>query len=422
MILFISLVAFLLLGLPVAIALGFSSLIALVASGLPLSIIALRMTDGLNSFALLALPLFMLSGTLMGYGSTPRIIRFVDMLFGRLPGGLGSVTVASSAFFSSISGSGSATVAAIGAVTAPHLIKQNYPRGYVAALLAGAGGLGILIPPSIPLVVYGISAGASISQLFIAGVVPGLLIALALIIYNTIVASRNGYGSTEQVRYSTREKLAITADALLPLGMPAIVLGSVILGIATPTEASVIATVYAFVLGAVVYREITLQSFFDACRAAMTSSAMILFVIACANVFGWYLALAGLSTEITNVFLNVSDNGIIVMLMITVLLLLLGTFMETSAIVLITTPVLLPVVTALGYDPVHYGILLIINLIIGAMTPPLAVTLFISTRLCGIEMQDVFPEILHIIGIIVAVLLVLTFFPAITMWLPSLMA
>ena len=389
---------------------------------LPLSIIALRMTDGLNSFALLALPLFMLSGSLMSYGCTPRIIRFVDMLFGRMPGGLGSVTIASSTFFSSISGSGSATVAAIGSVTAPHLIKQNYPRGYVASILAGAGGLGILIPPSIPLVVYGIAAGASISKLFAAGVIPGLIIALCLIAYNTIVARRNGYGVSETtVRHTPREALAITYDALLPLGMPVIVLGSVVMGIVTPTEASVVATVYAFVLAAFVYRELTLRKFFDACRDAMTSSAMILFVIACANAFAWYLTVEGISEDITRAFLSVSDNGIVVMLMITVLLLFLGTFMETSATVLITTPILLPVVVALGYDPVHYGILLIVNLIVGAMTPPLAVTLFISTRLCGIEMQDTFPDILYIIAINVGVLLVLTFFPEITMWLPSLM-
>lgn len=422
MILFVSLIIFLLIGLPVAIALGLSSLIALWYGGFPLSIIALRMTDALNSFALLALPLFILSGALMGYGCTPRIIKFVDMLFGRLPGGLGSVTIASSTFFSSISGSGSATVAAIGSVTAPHLIQQNYPRSYIASLLAAAGGLGILIPPSIPLVVYGISAGVSISQLFVAGIVPGLLIALCLIAYNTFVAGRRGFGTRDRVRPSKQEALSITLDALLPLGMPIIVLGSVVFGIATPTEASVIATVYAFVLATFVYRELTIKTFFVACKTAMTASAMILFVIACANVFGWYLAITGLSTAITNTFLGVSANGFVIMLMIVALLIFLGTFMETSATVLITTPILLPVVVALGYDPVHYGILLITNLIVGAMTPPLAVTLFISTRLCGIEMQDVFPDILYFIAIYILILLVLTFVPAITMWLPMTIA
>lgn len=421
MIVFVSLAILLFLGVPVAFALGLSSLLALMASGLPLSIVALRMTDGLNSFALLALPLFMLSGALMGYGCTPRIIRFVDMLFGRLPGGLGSVTIVSCTFFSSISGSGSATVAAIGGVTAPHLIRQNYSRGYVASLLAGAGGLGILIPPSIPLVVYGISAGVSISQLFAAGIVPGLFITLCLIAYNTVVSRRKGYGAAEAKRYAPREALAITVDALLPLGMPIIVLGSVMFGAVTPTEASVVATVYAFVLAAFVYRELSVRDFFIACRDAMASSTMILFVIACANVFGWYLTVEGISSQITSAFLGVSDDGIVVILMIMLLLLFLGTFMETSAIVLITTPILLPIVVALGYDPVHYGILLIVNLIVGAMTPPLAVTLFISTRLCGIEMQDAFPEILQVLAIFVAVMLVLTFFPAITMWLPSLM-
>ena len=419
MIVFAALVLLLVVGVPVAFALGLSAMIAMVVSDYPLGTVALRMTDGLNSFALVALPLFMLSGGLMSHGCTPRIVRFVNMLFGRFSGGLGSVTIASCTFFSSISGSGSATVAAIGGITAGELIKQNYSKGYVASILAAAGGLGILIPPSIPMVVYGISAQVSISRLFVAGILPGLLISLSLIAYNTIVSRQRGFGLAERRRYSAREALTITYDALLPLGMPIVILGGVMFGIFTPTEASVVATVYAFVLSAFVYRELTLRKFLDACAGAMTASTMILFVIACANIFGWYLAIESLSDDITQAFVSLSGNGVVVMLMVTLLLLFLGTFMETSSIILITTPILLPVVTALGFDPVHYGVLLIVNLIVGAMTPPLAVTLFISTRLCGIEMQDTFPDILYMIGLYVILLLVLTFVPAITIWLPS---
>ncbi len=419
MMVFALLILFLAIGLPVSFSLALSATIPLWLSGFPLSTIALRMTDGLNSFALLALPLFMLSGALMDYGCTPRIIRFVNMLFGRLPGGLGTVTIASSIFFSSISGSGSATVAAIGGVTTRDLIAQNYPRGYVASMLASAGGLGILIPPSIPFVVYGITAEVSISRLFVAGVVPGLLIGVCLIAYNTIVAKVRGFGLADRHVYSTREKIAITVDALLPLGMPVIVLGGVVLGAITPTEASVVATVYAFLLGAFVYRELTPRRFLQACRVAMTASTMILFVIACADIFSWYLTIENIPTAITDAFLGFGGGAVGIMLLVTALLLFLGTFMETSAIILITTPILLPIVTKLGFDPVHYGVLLIVNLIIGAMTPPLAVTLFISTRLCGIEMQDTFPDILHFIAIYVVLLLLLTFVPAVTLWLPS---
>lgn len=421
MIIFLILVALLVLGLPVAIALGLSAMIPMMFAGFPLSTVALRMTDGINSFALLALPLFMLSGALMEHGCTPRIIRFVNMLFGRMPGGLGSVTIASCTFFSSISGSGSATVAAIGGVTAKDLIKQNYSRGYVASMLAAAGGLGILIPPSIPLVVYGIVAQVSISRLFAAGLIPGMLIGLCLVVYNTVIAKRQGFGAIDTHRYTVKEALAVTYDALLPLGMPIIVLGGIVIGAFTPTEASVVATVYSFVVTAFVYRELTPKKFLDACANAMTASTMILFVIACANAFGWYLTVAHISDQIAHTFVSLSDNPVIVMLMITALLLFLGTFMETSSTILITTPILLPIALSLGFDPVHYGILLIVNLIIGAMTPPLAVTVFISTRLCGIEMQDTFPDILLIIALYIAVLLVLTFVPSITMWLPSLM-
>jgi C4-dicarboxylate transporter DctM subunit len=421
MIVFGVLILLLAVGLPVAFALALSAMVPMMMDGFPLGTIALRMTDGLNSFALLALPLFMLSGALMNYGCTPRIIRFVNMIFGRIPGGLGSVTIASCIFFSSISGSGSATVAAIGGVTAKDLIEQKYAKSYVASMLAAAGGLGILIPPSIPLVIYGISAQVSISRLFVAGVVPGILIGLVLLIYNTVVAKRRGFGVVQTKQYTLKEAAAITYDALLPLGMPIVVLGGIMAGIFTPTESAVIATVYAFILGAFVYRELDLQKFMEACTSAMTAATMILFVIACANAFAWYLAIENIPDAIADLFVSVSSNGTIIMLMITALLLFLGTFMETSSIVLITTPILLPIAVSLGFDPVHYGILLIVNLIVGAMTPPMAVTLFISTRLCGIEMQDSFPDILYIIAIYVLVLLVLTFIPAITMWLPTLL-
>jgi C4-dicarboxylate transporter DctM subunit len=421
MILFLILTALLIVGLPVSFALGLSALVSIMISGFPLSTVALRMTDALNSFALLALPFFMLSGALMEHGCTPRIIRFVNILFGRFSGGLGSVTIASCMFFSSISGSGSATVAAIGGVTTKDLIKQNYSKRYIASMLAAAGGLGILIPPSIPMVVYGISAQVSISHLFIAGVIPGILIGICLIIYNTIVAKRQNFGLVEARRHTAKEALAVTYDALLPLGMPLIVLGGILAGVFTPTEASIVATVYAFVLSAFVYRELTVKKFLAACTSAMTSSTMILFVIACANVFGWYLAIENISDQIAQAFVTFSSNGVVIMLMITALLLVLGTFMETSSIILITTPILLPIIVKLGFNPVHYGILLIVNLIIGAMTPPLAVTLFISTRLCGIEMQDTFPDLLYIIGLYIVLLLVLTFVPAITLWLPSVM-
>lgn len=421
MILFLTLTILLVLGLPVSFALGLSAMVAMVASDLPLSTVALRMTDALNSFSLLALPLFMLSGALMEHGCTPRIIRFVNILFGRLPGGLGSVTIAGCMFFSSISGSGSATVAAIGGVTTKDLLKQNYSKAYVSSMLAAAGGLGILIPPSIPMVVYGIVAQVSISQLFAAGFVPGILIGIALIIYNTIIAKRKNFGLSGTERHTAKEIMAITYDAVLPLGMPIIILGGILAGAFTATEASIVAAVYAFILSAFVYRELTLKKFLDSCASAMTSSTMILFVIACANAFGWYLAIEGLSNDIAQAFVGFSSNGVVLMLMITALLLLLGTFMETSSIILITTPILLPIVVSLGFSPVHYGILLIINLIVGAMTPPLAVTLFISTQLCGIKMQDSFPDILYIIALYVVLLVLFTFVPSITMWLPSLM-
>ena len=419
MLIFIFLVILLLLGLPVAFSLGLSTVACILIDGLPLSIVAQRMCDGVNSFSLVALPMFILAGEIMAYGCTPRIVNFVNMLLGKAPGGLGSVTIASCTFFSAISGSGSATVAEIGGVTCNEMIRQKYKRGYIASMLAAAGGLGILIPPSIPMVVYGVSAQTSISKLFMAGIVPGVTIGVVLIVYNTFWSKRMGYGILDKHHYTKQEVLKITLDALLPLGMPLIVLGGVMSGIFTPTESSIIATVYALVLSSLVYKQLKLKDFFEACKKAMTSSTIILFVIACANAFAWYITMAQISSKITHFFLNVSSNPTVIMLCITLLLLILGTFMETSCIVLICTPILLPIVKSLGYDAVHFGILMIINCIVGAMTPPLAVTLFLSSKMCEIDMMDTFPDILYFIGIYVVLLIIFTFVPQITLWLPS---
>lgn len=419
MMIFIVLVILLLLGVPVAFSLGLSTVFCVVADGMPLSIIAQRMSDGVNSFSLVALPMFILAGEIMAYGCTPRIVNFVNMLLGKAPGGLGSVTIASCTFFSAISGSGSATVAAIGGVTCNELIRQDYKRGYIASMLAAAGGLGILIPPSIPMVVYGVSAQTSISKLFMAGVVPGVTIGVILILFNTFWCKKKAYGVIDKHHYTGDEILHITLDALLPLGMPVVVLGGVMSGIFTPTESSIIATVYALILSGVVYKQLKFENFVDACKKAMTSSTIILFVIACANAFAWYITIAQISTQITNFFLMLSSNKVVIMLSITLLLFILGTFMETSCIILICTPILLPIVQSLGYDAVHFGILMIINCIVGAMTPPLAVTLFLSTKMCEIDMTDAFPDILYFMGIYIVLLIIFTFVPEITLWLPS---
>ena len=228
-----------------------------------------------------------------------------------------------------------------------------------------------------------------------------------------------GYGILDKHHYTKQEVLKITVDALLPLGMPLIVLGGVMSGIFTPTESSIIATVYALVLSSLVYKQLKLKDFFEACKKAMTSSTIILFVIACANAFAWYITMAQISSKITHFFLNVSSDPTVIMLCITLLLLILGTFMETSCIVLICTPILLPIVKSLGYDAVHFGILMIINCIVGAMTPPLAVTLFLYSKMCEIDMMDTFPDILYFIGIYVVLLIIFTFVPQITLWLPS---
>jgi len=420
MLLFVFLGVLLILGMPVGFAIGIASMSFLFFVDGPLSanVIALRMISGVDSFPLLALPLFMLAGELMKYGTTPRLMRFANSLFGYMRGGLAGVAVASAAFFGSISGSGVATVAAVGSIVQPEMIKKGYGKGFSASLVAGGGVLGMVIPPSMAMVVYGVSAGVSIGKLFLAGILPGLLTALMLIIYGVVISRRRDYGGGEGV-FELRELVVSARKAILPLLLPVIILGGVMTGVFTPTESAVIAVVYAFILAFIVYRELHVKDLLGVVTKSAIISAVILFIISTANPFGWIMSIEQVPNALADALSTLTTNVTIQMLLISLLLLILGTFMETIATIIIMTPILVPVAVSVGLDPVHFGVLMMLNLAIGGVTPPLAVGLFTAAKISNIQIEDTFPDVMYVLAVMIAAYAIVLFNPFLAMLIPN---
>lgn len=420
-ILFGTLLICLFIGLPVAVSIGLSSATFLLMTGFPpISILTQRMVDSVFVYAHLALPLFVLAGEIMAYGCTPRIVRFAKMLLRRVPGGLGAVGVVGSAFFGAVSGSGTATITAIGGIVAPEMVRDGYDKGYTASLISASSCLGILIPPSIPMVIYAMSSGASVGRLFLAGILPGLVTMMIMVLYNTIISKKNGYYSKDDTEYTPGVRMKIVLDAILPLMMPVIVLGSALSGIVTPTESAIIAVVYSFILAFFVYKELKLKDIVTVCANTVTVSAVILLVVACASPFGWIIATENISTLLAEAIISVSSSPFVIMTLVLLLLIFLGTFMDVSAIIILLTPILLPIVTSIGFDPVHFGIILTINMAIGSCSPPLAVGLFTGCRIVGIQVEDSIPQILYFIAVLAICMTIVTLFPDLSLWLPNL--
>lgn len=419
MLLFLLLGILLIIGMPVGFSVGIASLAFMLMDGGTISanIVALKMISGIDSFPLLALPLFMLAGDLMKYGTTPRLMRLANALLGFMRGGLAGVAVASSAFFGAISGSGVATVAAVGSIIQPEMIKKGYGRGFSASLVAGAGVLGMVIPPSMAMVVFGVSAGVSIGNLFLAGIIPGLLTAVLLMVYGVYISKKRQYGG--KGKFDIHELVLSGKQAILPLLLPVIILGGVMTGIFTPTESAVVAVVYAFILAFFVYREIDLKLLMESVNRSAITSAAILFIIAAASPFGWIMTIEQIPDALANMLTNVTQNDILQLVLISLLLLIMGTFMETIATIIIMTPILTPIAIGIGLDPVHFGVLMMMNLAIGGVTPPLAVGLFTSAKISGIKIEDTFPDVLHVLAVMLLAYLLVLLFPSLALFAPD---
>ena len=420
-VLFVTLAVCLIIGIPVAFSIGISCMAILLYEGNPpLDIIVQRAASGAKSFSMMAMPMFIFSGSLMVYGSTPRLMRFANMMLRKLPGGLGTTALAACGFFGAVSGSGVASAATIGKIIGPEMLKQGYPRGLTVGLIAAGGTMACIIPPSIVMVVYSSCSGASVGDMFLAGFLPGLLCILCLIFLNMFFASRRERETVEKKEYTPQERVKITFDAILPLLMPVFILGSVFAGICTATEASVVATIYAFILAVFVYKELTLKDFYKVAAESVVTTGCIMLIMSIATPFGWIMSIQNVPTLFANWLLSVTSSKFVIMALMFLLLLFLGTFMETVCIIILVTPILLPIATTLGVGTVHFGVAMLMALMVGSLTPPLSVNLFTSCRVLNVRYDEAFPDTLWVI-LTVALCAALTLaFPQITETLPAL--
>ena len=419
--LFISLFGLMLIGVPVAVSLGASTVLTmLLFTDLDVAAMPQLIFDGINKFALMAIPMFILAGNLLSKGgSARRIIDFAKSMVGHLPGGLPMSAIFACVIFAAVSGSSPATVVAIGSIMFAAIKEAGYPKEYAVGGITTAGSLGILIPPSVVMIVYGVTAEVSIAQLFMAGVVPGLMLGGMMIAQTYFGAKRLGFKATTPEPWSERIKKFFRAFWALLIVV--VVIGGIYGGIFTPTEAAAASAIYALIISLFVYKDIKFKDLWDICLESAITTAMIFFIIANAVVFAYLLTSENIPQTIADSILAANIGKIGFLIIVNVLLFIMGQFMEPSSVVMIMVPLLLPIATALGVDPVHFGILLIVNMEIGMITPPVGLNLFVASGLTGMNLKDVIVSCLPWTLTLFIGLILVTYVPEISLWLPNLM-
>ncbi|WP_455599739.1 TRAP transporter large permease [Cloacibacillus sp.] len=413
----------LIIGILIAVPISYSiaisgTLYLLFESTLPVLVIAQRMVVGSDSFTLLAIPLFLLAGALMAEGDiTPRIMRFASSMVGHIRGGMAMVMVVSCMFFGVISGSGVADVAAIGSIMLPAMKEQKYRPAFSASLLGCGGALATIIPPSIVMVILGVTMGTSIGKLFIAGFIPGIMAGGSLMVISYYFAAKENYPRLPKA--DAREKWEAFKGAFLPMVTPAIIIVGILQGIFTATEAGGVAAFYALILSKYVYHKLSWRRFFEICLEVAKTSAVVLFIISAASLFGWILTSQDIPQKIAAAILSISNNYWMVLIFFNLMLLVLGTFMETTAIILIVIPIFMPIMTQIGVDPIHLGVMVCLNMAIGANTPPLGVDLMTACKVADIAYEDSFRYIFFFLTAMTIVLILIIAFPALSTWLPN---
>ena len=419
--LFISLFGLMLIGVPVAVSLGASTVLTmLLFTSLDVSEVPQLIFDGINKFPLMAIPMFILAGNLLSKGgSARRIIDFAKSMVGHLPGGLPMSAIFACVIFAAVSGSSPATVVAIGSIMFVAIKEAGYPKEYAVGGITTAGSLGILIPPSVVMIVYGVTAEVSIAQLFMAGVVPGLMLGGMMILQTYIGAKKLGFKATTPEPWSERVKKF--GKAFWALLIVVVVIGGIYGGIFTPTEAAAASAIYALIISLFVYKDIKFKDLWDICLESAITTAMIFFIIANAVVFAYLLTSENIPQTIADSILAANIGKIGFLIIVNILLFIMGQFMEPSSVVMIMVPLLLPIATALGVDPVHFGILLIVNMEIGMITPPVGLNLFVASGLTGMNLKDVIVSCLPWTLTLFIGLILVTYIPEISLWLPNLM-
>ncbi|WP_319559199.1 TRAP transporter large permease [Marispirochaeta sp.] len=408
-----------LIGTPIAFAIGASSVITTAYMGLPLEMVAQNMVKGVNVFAFLAVPFFIIAGEIMGSGGiSTRLIKLSNALVGWIRGGLAMVNIMASMFFGGISGSSSADTSSIGSILIPMMKEDGYDGDFATTVTMASSVQGILIPPSQNMIIFALVAGSvSIGRLFLAGMIPGILLGVALMIFSYFVSVKRNYPKSEG--FNLVYAIKCFASAGLGLGTVLIVVVGVVAGIFTATESASIAVIYAFIVTFFIYREIPLRAINGILTRSLKTLSVVMILVSTASAFGWLVAYLRIPVFIAEGLLAVTENRILILLMINILLLLMGMVMDMASLILILGPILLPVVTKVGVDPVHFGVVMILNLGIGLITPPVGSTLFIGSAIARIKMEDLARAMIPFYVIMVLVLLIITYVPSVVMFMPN---
>ncbi|HWP51496.1 MAG TPA: TRAP transporter large permease [Clostridia bacterium] len=401
------------IGAPIAVSLGVATMSTMaLTTNIGLTSMATACFSGLDSFPLMAIPFFILAGNLMKSGGiSRRILDFADALVGWVTGSVGMVTVVASMFFAALSGSSPATVTAIGSITIPEMKKEGYDPAYATAISAAAGTIGVIIPPSIPFVIYGVAAQCSISDLFLAGIIPGVMIGLVLMLVNYSTAKAHHYGTKKS--FALSNLLRAFKDSFWALLVPVIILGGIYGGIFTPTESAVAAIIYSLIISVFIYRELDIKGIYEAVRETVLVNGQTTFLVGISMSFARFLTMSQVPTTLAKSILGISDP-VVVLLVINLFLLIVGCFIDNISSMVILTPILLPIVTGIGMSPVQFGIVMTVNLAIGFITPPYGCNLFFASAISGVSVVDIAKKILPMIGVMIIVLLVLTFVPVLS--------
>jgi len=412
------LVVLLLLSVPVAVSIGLISLGILYDKGIPIVAAVQAAFESLDSFSLMAVPFFILAGNIMQAGGiSQRLVALANAMVGWLRGGLGASAVLTSMLFATISGSSSATTAAIGSTTIPAMKEKGYPANFAAAIVAASGELGVIIPPSLPMIIYGLVMNSSITALFIAGIVPGLLVGFSLMLTVFVVAAVKGFDEIKRVTPTewVRGVIRATADASLALIMPVIILGGIYGGAFTPTEAAVVAVAYGFIVSFFIYRQLTLADIGRIFVKSALVSAGILFIVAFASAFGFALTINQVPQQVGAAITELAGSAFTFLLLVNILLFFVGMFMETLAAIIILAPILGPVAVQFGIDPLHFGMIVVCNLAVGMVTPPVGVNLFIACEIAGLRVDQLIRPLLIFISVLIIDLLIISYVPALSL-------
>ena len=408
------------LGFPIVFSLAITSLLYLAVYGIPVITMAQKMISGIDTYALLAVPFFILAGNLMNTGGvTRRLFRFASAMVGHIPGGLGHANVLASMIFAGMSGAAIADAGGLGTIEIKAMRDEGFDIGFSAAITAASSTIGPIIPPSIPMVIYASIASVSVGKLFLAGAVPGILMGVSLMIMVYFVAKKRNY--PVHAKFSLKEATYSFGDGFLPLLTPVIILGGILGGIFSPTEAAIVASTWALILGMLVYKEIRLKDLASVVMETIKTTSMVVYIISAAAIFGWLLGREQVPQSVAQLLFSISKDPNVILLIIIVFLLIIGCVMETTAALILLTPILVPPVIQLGIDPVHFGLVMVLALMIGLLTPPVGVVLYITSSIAKISFEEMSRVTAPYLIPLVIVLLISAFFPAVAMTLPNLL-